>query len=126
MRWISTGLLILFLPVACHSPVPDPSKNPGDFNSVPFDRHARLILTRHARCRMDCRHITEEEIHEILDKGTINYNKSEPGARPDPKYAVEGFTTERQHLRIIIAPEGEKLIVVTCIELDVEWQCHCD
>jgi len=75
---------------------------------------------------MDCRHITQKEIHEILDVGTINYVKSEPDARPDPKWAVEGYTVEHQHLRIIIAPEAEKLIVITCIELGVEWSCQCN
>jgi hypothetical protein len=91
-----------------------------------FNRQGQLIFTRHARCRMDCRHITVKEIHEILDNGSINYAKSEPNATPDPKWAMEGFTNEHQHLRIIIAPEGEKLIVITCIELGVEWECDCN
>ena len=92
----------------------------------PFDRHAKLKFTRHARCRMDCRHISAHEITEILDSGIINYQKSEPAARPDPKYAVEGYTHEKQHLRIVVAPSQHQLIVITCIELGVEWQCHCN
>ena len=56
----------------------------------------------------------------------INYGKSEPDSRPDPKYAVEGYTAEQQHLRIIVAPENAKLIIITCIELGVEWSCHCN
>jgi hypothetical protein len=113
--WILTLFFLSLL--ACNSPAPEGS---------PFDRHNELVFTRHARCRMDCRHITANEIHEILNSGTINYAKSEPYARPDPKYAVEGYTTEQQHLRIIVAPEGMKLIVVTCIELGVEWSCNCN
>ncbi len=120
MRWIPAGLWILSFFSACNSHTSEHS------DAGPFDRHGQLILTRHARCRMDCRHITEKEIHEILDEGEINFAKSEPDARPDPKYAVEGYTAERQHLRIIIAPEGEKLILVTCIELGVEWECQCN
>ena len=97
-----------------------------DRSADPIDRHAsRLILTRHAHCRMDCRHITEKEIREILEKGEINYTKSEPEARPDPKYALEGYTGEGQHLRIIFAPSSRGLVVITCIELGVEWQCDC-
>ena len=43
-----------------------------------FDRHTtHLIYTKHAKCRMDCRHIDESEVVEILDKGTINYDKIE-------------------------------------------------
>lgn len=92
----------------------------------PIDRNAaKLIYTHHARCRMDCRHITETEVKEILASGEIDYRKSEPDARPDPKYALEGYTHENQHLRIIFAPTGRGLVVITCIELGVEWQCDC-
>lgn len=92
----------------------------------PIDRQAeRLIYTRHARCRMGCRHITEVEIREILQNGEINYHKSEPNSRPDPKYALEGYTKEGQHLRVIFAPSDRGLVVITCIELGIEWQCDC-
>ena len=115
-------LLFISLWVSCHSPVLGPEK----YVSEPFDRHAPLVFTRHARCRMDCRHITGREIQEILGNGQINLAKSEPDARPDPKWAVEGYTEEQQHLRIIVAPEPGKLVIITCIELGVEWNCHCN
>lgn len=91
----------------------------------PFNRHAELVFTKHARCRMDCRHITSKEIHEVLDNGEINYRKSEPNSRPDAKYAIDGYTAEQQHLRIVVAPEGSKLVIITCIELGVEHTCNC-
>ena len=84
-----------------------------------------LIYTRHAKCRMGCRHITEKEIREILEKGEVNYAKSEPNGHPDPKYALEGFTQEGQHLRVVFAPESDGLVVITCIELGTEWPCDC-
>ncbi len=95
-------------------------------SALPFDPHGKLVLTRHARCRMDCRHITKTEIHEVLDSGSINYAKSEPNAQPDPKYAMEGVTHDHQHVRIVVAPSGDELILITCIDLGVEWQCHCN
>ncbi len=122
LQW---GFLLFFcLLISCHSTVNEPGNN-GPKNE-PFDRHGQVILTKHARCRMDCRHITMREIHEILDGGVINYEKSEPNSHPDPKYALEGYTEEKQHLRIIVAPENTRLIIVTCIELGVEWQCDCN
>jgi hypothetical protein len=127
-RYVSL-VFVFSVIISCHSPVSAPvnvGPSPGISATEPFNRHSRLIYTRHARCRMDCRHITDKEIHEILDEGAINYSKSEPDARPDPKYAVEGFTAEQQHLRIIVAPENDKLIVITCIEIGVEWSCHCN
>jgi Domain of unknown function (DUF4258) len=96
-------------------------------NNDPINRQeTHLIYTRHARCRMDCRHITEKEIREILERGEIDYRKSEPNGHPDPKYALEGNTDEGQHLRIIFAPTQRGLVVITCIELGVEWQCDCN
>ncbi len=120
--------LLFLIFVSCHSSNPKTAINDpaARTTKAPFDRHSLVILTRHARCRMDCRHITIKEIHEILDSGTVNYEKSEPEARPDPKYAIEGYTAELQHLRIIVAPEAGKLIIITCIELGVEWNCHCN
>jgi hypothetical protein len=127
MHRILRLLLIFPLFIGCHSGPSDPNgSDHGITNHEPFDRHAELIFTRHARCRMDCRHISAREIHEVLDNGIINYGKSEPESRPDPKYAVEGYTAEQQHLRIIVAPENTKLIIITCIELGVEWSCHCN
>ena len=81
---------------------------------------------------MDCRHITEKEIREILEGGEVNYRKSEPDGHPDPKYALEGYTKEGQHLRVVFAvpaaarrETAHSLVVITCIELGVEWQCDC-
>src|SRR3954447_25213148 len=114
---------LLFCPLffACRA-----ATDQGNANHEPFDRHSELVFTRHARCRMDCRHITTKEIYEVLDNGSINYGKSEPNSIPDPKYAIDGYTAEQQHLRIVVAPEGSKLVVITCIELGVEWSCHCN
>ena len=110
-------LLIFILFSGCHG------LHPG---TEPINRQeSRLIYTKHARCRMDCRHITEKEIKEILHDGEINYSKSEPESHPDPKYAIDGYTKEGQHLRIVFASSDRGLVVVTCIELGVEWQCDC-
>lgn len=87
---------------------------------------ARLVYTKHARCRMDCRHIDEEEVKQILVQGDINYSKSEPKAKPDPKYALEGITKDGQRVRIVFAADHGKVVVITAIDLEKEWPCHCD
>ena len=38
-------------------------------------RVAYLEYTQHAKCRMDCRHVTQEEVKFILQNGQINYKK---------------------------------------------------
>jgi len=85
-----------------------------------------LLLTKHAMCRMECRDITEEEIKEILREGDINYAKSNLNDKRGVTYALEGYSDDRQHLRIIVAPEKDRLVVVTCIDLNKEWQCDCN
>jgi len=91
-----------------------------------INRHpGQLIYTKHARCRMGCRHIDEAEVLEILEKGRINYRKSEPAGRPDPKYALEGTTHDGQQVRIIFAPAKRGMVVITVIDLGSEWSCDC-
>ncbi len=75
---------------------------------------------------MQCRDITETEIKEILHDGNINYAKSELNDSRGPKYALEGYSDDHQHLRIIFAPEQNGMVVVTTIDLDKEWQCNCN
>ncbi len=90
-----------------------------------FDRNTtNLIFSKHAKCRMDCRKIDESEIREILKSGKINYKKIQNDKR-GKTYPVEGFTHDKQHVRIVFAPKGDGLVVVTVIDLDTAWKCDC-
>ena len=73
---------------------------------------------------MECRHIDESEVKEILEQGTINYAKVESDAR-GKTYPVEGVTHDKQRVRIVFAPKDDEIVVVTCIDLDTEWPCDC-
>jgi Domain of unknown function (DUF4258) len=99
--------------------------SPSSNNDL-FRNTNHLILTKHAKCRMDCRHITEDEIKEVIHDGKVNYSKSGPGTKGDETYALEGYSNEHQHLRIVVASESDGLVVITCIDLDNEWQCNCN
>ena len=91
-----------------------------------IDRHSsHIFYSKHARCRMECRHINESEIKDILESGQINYNKVESDAR-GKSYPFEGVTHDHQHLRIVFSPKDDGLLVVTCIDLDREWPCECE
>lgn len=93
-----------------------------------LNRNPSVInYSKHARCRMDCRHINQSEIKEILTDGKINYNKSElNGAECKKRYAVEGTTHDGQRVRIIFAPCETEVTVVTVIDIGEEWTCNCD
>lgn len=92
-----------------------------------INRHAHLEYTKHAICRMGCRQVTKAEVMEILAAGEINAEKSNPTDHPCPTYALEGYSSEGQHLRVVFAPcDKENAKVITCIDLDKDWSCNCD
>lgn len=92
----------------------------------------KLEYSKHAACRMECRHITESEIRELLGKGEslgkgkVNYDKSQVHDKPCPSYAIEGTTTSGKKLRIVIADCDTISRVVTAIDLKMENDsCDC-
>jgi hypothetical protein len=113
---------------------PSPAKTKTTTTATDDDRNfsgrglnrnpAHINYSKHARCRMGCRHIDESEVKDMLVNGTINYKKSElQGEDCKKKYAVEGTSKDGQRLRIIFAPCGDEVTVVTCIDLKEEWDC---
>ena len=91
-----------------------------------FDRSIRnIIYSKHAVCRMDCRHIDESEVKEILMDGKLNAEKIESSSK-GVSYPLEGVTHDGQRVRIVFAPKEDKLIVVTVIDLDKDYTCNCD
>jgi len=91
-----------------------------------FDRRVSYIeYTEHAKCRMQCRKISQDEVEEIMKEGKINYAKSDVNDRPCPTYALEGITKDNQRVRIIFAQCDYKTKVITSIDLNTDWECHC-
>ncbi len=85
-----------------------------------------LVLTRHGRCRMDCRTIDLDEVRAILREGRLNRRKSEPEDRPCPAWAVEGRTDDGQQVRIVYSGCSGETRVITAIDLQNEYACACD
>ena len=92
----------------------------------------KLEYSKHASCRMLCRHIRESEIKELLGtgksmgKGKVNYAKSDVHEKPYPTYAIEGVTANGKLLRIVIADVDSISRVVTTIDLKMENDsCDC-
>lgn len=73
---------------------------------------------------MECRHIDEQEVAEILKKGTLNTSRIRRETR-GTTYPLEGITRDKQRVRIVVAPRANGLEVVTCIDLDTDWPCDC-
>ena len=91
-----------------------------------FDRHPRhLEYTKHALCRMDCRKISKSDIDEILQTGIIVFNKSNMQDRPCPTFALQGYTSDHENLRVIFAQCRKETKVVTCYNLQEDFECDC-
>lgn len=91
-----------------------------------FDRRTSYLkYSNHAKCRMQCRRISEAEVEEIMEDGKINYKKSDLQNKRCPRYAVEGTTRDDQRVRIVYAQCNESTTVVTVIDLGTDWSCDC-
>lgn len=91
-----------------------------------FDRRTGYLeYSNHAKCRMDCRKISQSEVEEIMREGKINYRKSELKNSRCPTYALEGETSDTQDVRIVFAQCNDKTVVVTVIDLETDFECHC-
>ncbi len=84
-----------------------------------------LILTRHAKCRMNCREISKAEVKEVIREGVENKRKSNPNDSRCPTIALEDWTEDGQRVRIIVADCDNVAKLVTVIDLENEYQCDC-
>lgn len=123
---ILVAILLLFYYLKKDHPA-TPSSLPSSVTvEEPYRNISHLIYTKHARCRMGCRHIDEGEVKEIIQNGKLNENKSGRGDRGDETYALEGVSQENQKIRVVVSPQQDGLLVITVIDLEHDWSCHCD
>ena len=103
----------------------DPASNVTDRDKG-FDRRTALLeYSNHAKCRMQCRKISQAEVEEIMRDGKINYSKSDLQNTRCPRYAIEGITNDNQRVRIVYAQCNESTTVVTVIDLETDFKCSC-
>lgn len=84
----------------------------------------KITYTKHARCRMECRHISEADVKELIQNGKLNKEKVQESDM-GKTYPLDGKTTGDKMLRIVVAPKKNDLVVVTVIDLDTDWPCDC-
>lgn len=82
-----------------------------------------VVYTRHARCRMDCRHIDEQEVAAVLATGRHDPSRTRKG--PCTSHALEGPDSDGGPLRIVFAACAKETKVVTVIDLDDSFPCDC-
>lgn len=109
--------------------MPTPIGGSEDFtdSDIRFN-NKQVVLTNHGRCRMRCREIDAFEVQEILDQDNINENKSNylVSSGECPKIAYEGYTRDKQHVRVILGDCKDDPLIITVIDLENKYDCHCD
>ena len=88
-------------------------------------RDKPVQYTKHARCLMDCKHLSEKEIEKLISKGKLNSKESFPRDKPCPTFALEGFTKDSQHVRVIVGECAGTARVITVIDMVEESNCRC-
>ncbi len=89
-------------------------------------QHFPLQYTKHALCRMECRNIDTTEIREVVNKGEINFEKSDYNATPCKKYSIETVTRDKQNIRVVFGICLDEVKVITAIDLNSEKDsCDC-
>lgn len=118
---IVMALMCALFYVACENGM----KYPGNNNNKDSFRDKPVQYTRHARCLMNCKHISDKEIEKLISKGKLNSKESFPKDKPCPTFAVEGLTADSQSVRIIVGECAGVARVITVIDLAKERKCNC-
>lgn len=84
-----------------------------------------LSYTRHAECRMDCRHVDPDEVQDALAHGALDPSRSRDDGRC-PSHALHHTSDDGQALRVVFAACETETKVVTVIDLGTDWPCDCD
>ena len=118
-------LLLLLLVVMIIAFVSSKFFNSNENNDgLQFANYGNIQYSAHAKCRMDCRNIDRSEIEEILKEGKLNDSKTRRSSK-GISYAMEGWSHDKQHIRVVCAPKEDKLVIVTVIDLENNWSCDC-
>ena len=128
-QWAMTMAFVGCLATSCEYGLeysPDESLS-ADFSEQDLRFEGKkIVLTRHARCRMDCRKIDAYEIQEVINQGHITARKSKSTAPPGkcPTTAYEGTTRDNQLVRVILGT-CETPKIITVIDLKNDYKCTC-
>jgi len=103
--------------------VPGPTAPDGDPRAAMAAQP--LVYTRHARCRMGCREVSEAEVVALLREGRWVPERTRLDGEC-PSHALEGRSADGQELRVVYAACAGETRVVTAIDLGEDHPCSCE
>ena len=84
-----------------------------------------LTYSKYAKCRMDCRNISEVDIKHILQIGRFNFNERSPVTQPCDFYVLEGKTADGKLIRVTYLGCENETRVSSAIDLNKNYKCDC-
>ena len=82
----------------------------------------------HAKCILQCKGISEEEVQEVLKNGDVNFSESDTRGVAVPTYAIEG-TSHNKKLRVLVTifERDSTAEITTAMNLDAgKDTCRCN
>ena len=99
---------------------------PGNRVKEQVDK-STFSFSEHAKCILECKNITEEEVREVLKNGDVNFSESDTHGVPCPSYAIEGISHNKK-LRILLTvfERDSTAEITTAINLESgKDSCKC-
>lgn len=85
-----------------------------------------LQFSEHSLCRLECTHLTSDEVKALLVDGDVNYSESKVHEKPCPFYAVEGKAKDGREIRAVFESCDSTAKVVTVMNLSAGIDtCEC-
>lgn len=91
------------------------------FNRSP----SRIEYTRLALCLMDCYHISANDIADIFKTGKVNTDKTNLKEKPFPVFAIEGITSNKFNMLMVVIQSGNVAKIKSCYRADETFICNC-
>lgn len=82
----------------------------------------QLTFSDLATCKMTCLSLNEKDIRNVLKHGNVNVKRSDISSS-EKKFAVESDNHGR--FRVIVAPNGNALFIITVNEISKTIDCTC-
>ena len=91
-----------------------------------FNRNpSRIEYAKLALCRMDCQHISANDITDVIRKGEVDHDNSDLRKRPCASFTIVGKTKKGIDITIVVAQCGTVARITDCSLDDRSMPCNC-
>lgn len=84
-----------------------------------------VYFSRTATCRMDCLHLSEDDVREVLKTGEATPGKPRDSSSTSTIFLFEGDIRGNRRMRMVATPKGTSLFVITVSLYGEKMSCDC-